>query len=147
MVKFFGPFNISVDRTWVPRDERKVLNTFFHRVSSHLCVLTGSLANLFSLFPFYSSQQTRPRQQGQRARNKGKPSPAPAFLHTTACGHGDTGDSAPLSNPGLLPGPGHGLHPREVRGRRTAGSATGTPPVSGPPLAGAAPACLVAALE
>ena len=62
MVSFSHPFKVSVDRTWVPSDKRKVLKNIWSNdtASSHLCVLTGSLASKFVsiLFPLHSTQLT-----------------------------------------------------------------------------------------
>lgn len=93
------------------RDGRKDLKMLFHvPVSNHLCVLPGSLANVFSS-PFSCTQV---RNRGQGCINKGKADPGPAFPPTPRMWTpGLVGERTCLSqHPSFLAGPGPELYPQ-----------------------------------
>lgn len=126
MVTFPDPCQVGADRTWVARDRRKDLKTSFHvTVSSRLCVLTVSLANVFS-FPFPCTQVSEQGPMGPSTKAPRSSSRLLAPSSMWVSGH--VGErAAPPSHPGFLAAPGPELTPREGRGWGMSGVAKGTP--------------------
>ena len=52
MVSFSGPFKVSVDRTWVPRDQRKVLKNIWSMPLPPVISVCSQALLQANLFPF-----------------------------------------------------------------------------------------------
>ena len=125
------PFQVSVDRTWVPRDTRKVLKTFFpcHQLQPSVC--SQALLHTCSHSPSLVLKLVDKGKCNMATgpRNKGKSDLVPPSCSHTACGCKDTWERLSATQaPCLVLGPGLLLQGGKRKGTHRPGGLIWGPP-------------------